>query len=487
MQDVSTDNQGIGVLEILISLMVITSAVTAIILLVFGNQNIRIDNELANNALYRAAEITENARVLSIHNFNSVISSSSVSGIFQEDLAISDISPCRKNVTGALNWYASPLRPQKLELITSLTSIKESARLGNDCNADGPENNWKNLQTRGSFDFSPSGIQGTDIDYIASGSNKYAILTTQHSLSSTNDILIVDVTDAASPFLVSTADFSPAGFNAVDAAENYAFAANDTSSGQLQIIDITDLTAPVIVASRSLPGVGSSYPQGREIFYYNKRVYVGTWETLGHEFHIFDVSNPSNPVHLGSRQLNHSVRDIYVREELLSGVAKTIAYLASSVTSPTAPELIILDVTNPASIVPAGSFNAPGERYGTALYVLGNKLYLGRRRGTSTEHDFFILDISNHGVINVLGSKFLDLNPSPAEVSAIIVSANLAFLGTTDSNEELQVWDVTEPTDIHNYSKFNFPAKVTGLEFGDDLVYASIESNETLRIIFDNP
>ena len=81
---------------------------------------------------------------------------------------------------------------------------------------------------------------------------------------------------------------------------------------------------------------------------------------------------------------------------------------------------------------------------------------------------------------------------------AIVVSGKFAFLGTNDSNAEFQVFRIDNPADIKNCGepgypggfvgcgKYDFPAKISDLEFYDNLIYASIESNATFRIIYDN-
>src|SRR3989344_3049697 len=90
--------KGFGAIEVMISLLVITSAVTAVILVVFGNQSVKLDNEVNNVALYRASQIIEKSKVLGNEDFNSVVASSSADDITTDGLAslvVNDISPCR--------------------------------------------------------------------------------------------------------------------------------------------------------------------------------------------------------------------------------------------------------------------------------------------------------------------------------------------------------------------------------------------------------
>jgi len=487
---------GIGVLEALISIMVITTAVAAVIIIIFGNQSLKLDNEVNNIALYRASQIIEKSKILGAKNFNSVVASTSVDSIFTENLSVTDMSPCRKDIKGTINWSVQSARPQNVFLTTSLVSIDEAAALGNDCIVSPPETPWRNPQTYNGADLYPGGNAGTGIDYFTVDGSKYVVMTSVHSASSSHDFWIYDVTGLKKTDVMSPRSSLNTGYGlyALDVAKNkttgrfFAYVVGDVGPAdgkQLKVIDLFNVNNPTVVAEEILPGVGNSFPQGREVYFYNDRLYIGTWETAGDEFHVYDVSNPYSPQHLGSAQINHSIRDIVVRNELINGVQKTVAYLALSVTSASQNELIIIDVTDPASMVQRGAYNAPGIQYGTALYLLGNKLYLGRGYGSANE--LYLLDISNHSSVGVLGSARLDLGPSVAEVNSILVSNELIFLGTSDSNQEFQVWNIANQANMFWWSQFNFPAGVMDMEFDGKFIYTAVNSNDGLRILYDSP
>ncbi len=509
-------DKGIGVLEVIISLMVITSAVTAVILVVYSNQDIRLDNEVNNVALYRASEIIEKARVAGAVDFNAVISSSSLNDIFTEGLAVSDSSPCRKDIAGSVNWSIKASRSQNVYLTTTLISQDEAEDLGYDCDlSGGPISEWWHPDTFVSVDFGSlggdnNGTSATSIEVITKNGSKYAVLSSTHGTTTVPDVWVVDVTDVtdgAAPYTTSlegSLDLS-AGLNEIDVAGDYAFAANYENQKQLHVIDMLDLAVPDGLASISLSGVNpaGSYPQGRKVFYYNDRVYVGINETAGAEFHVFDVSDPADPIHLGGLELFHNVHDIIVRGNY--------AYLA---TSDNTGEVMMIDVSNPGALddVPyplnpyhpdnsGMKFNVPGDYDGTSLYLLGNKLYLGRKGGynNSAIHNFFVLDISQPTAIVSLGSKYITRNPNVAlGLTAIAVSNKFAFLGTDDSNFEFQVFRIDNPANIQNCGepgypggfvncgKYNFPAKITDLEYDDSFVFASVQSNDAFRVIFDD-
>lgn len=485
------NQSGVATLEILIAMVVLVLALTTVILVLFGGQSVTTDTQTSQEAIYMAQKELEIIRAQSrgtSTQFNSIMTTSAtVSGdIYTKQLTVVDISFCSKKVKSGINWSLEQ-RPQVIEITTVLTNLSAGAGAGGDCDPAPPSDPWRDPDTLGSEDISPAGAKGTDVDVL----NKMVFLTAKHAASSSHDFYIINAIDSSNPTTASSLDMGP-GLNAVDAAmnvggtgKNFAFAASDDSSGQLQIIDVTDLNNPTVAASASLPGVNpaGSFPEGRAIFYHDAKVYIATWETAGPELHIFDVSTPTAPVWKGSRELNHSIRKIFVKGNYI--------YLA---TSGNQNELVILDISDPTSIQPpfpgVGNpepwrFDAAGNEDGASIYVLGDKAYLGRKRGSSDE--LYVLDVGTPSAITSLGSKDIDLDPSTSEIVDIVVVADLAFLATGDSNEEFQVWNIAEPSNIIRYSTLNFPAKITGLDYEDDLVYSSVDSNDALRIIYDNP
>lgn len=474
--------KGFGVIEVLVSLMVITSAVTAVILVVFSNQSLKLDNEVNNVTLYRAGEIIGKSQVLGVADFNSVMASSSTNDIFTESLSVSDISPCRKDIASSVDWSVQANRPQNISLTTSLVSQEEAEALGYDCEITPPADDWQiECPPQYGYDLNPAGLAASGIDLVKRGFSKYIIMSSNKGSVEKNDFWIIDVTDKTAIYLVSSIHTGP-NLNDVDAFGNYAFVANNDSTDQLVVIDISDLSNPAAIAYASLVGVNpaGSFPEGREIFYYNNRVYVGTRETAGPEFHIFDVSDPANPVHLGSRELNHTIRQIIVRGNY--------AYLA---TSGNQNELVILDVSDPTSVQPVfpgvgnpepWRYNAPGNQDGRSLYLLGNKIYLGRQRGTGANHDFLILNIANPASVTLLGSTILNLNPNTA-VEGIIVSGNLAFTATSDQNAGFKILDITNPLNIVEIDSCNYFEKAVDVDFDGQYNYIANESNNALRII----
>src|SRR3989344_5566093 len=71
---------GFSTLEILIAFGVLIMAVTAVILVIFGNQSVAVDTETNSEALSKATISLEEARATSRQSYNSLISKSSNDG-----------------------------------------------------------------------------------------------------------------------------------------------------------------------------------------------------------------------------------------------------------------------------------------------------------------------------------------------------------------------------------------------------------------------
>lgn len=462
----SAGRAGQSVLELLIALAIIVMSISAGISVFFGGQSLEFDARFSNRAMYLARALLEEARNKAKLNFAELANSTTTDGEYTESLAVENIDAYTKRITAKVSWQTDPLRPQGVELVSILTDWRHVSPPPdpNDTGGGGIAGNWQNPRTLGSVDLGP-GNSATDLDVI----NKIVYITAEASASGKPDFFVIDATNGQDPFVVSSLNTGP-GLNAIDVSGNYAYVANNQSSRQLQVIDVSNRSSPVVLFSATLPGISE---EALSIFYSNSRVYVGTDRGGGPEFHIFDVSNPSNPVALGSKEIGYKVKDIYVSNNL--------AYLATDADD----ELKVYDVLNPANIVLVNYFNVSGScEDGRSLYLVSNKLYFGRTDpcGHNSHHKFSILDIATTSSIQSLGSTNIG-----ADVNGIAVRDNLAFLGTSDSNKEFQIWNVSNPGSIGLWSSFNFPQVATGVDYEDNFVYVSVRSNDALRIITSSP
>lgn len=503
---------GFSTLEMLIAFAVMTLSITAVILVSFGNQSATIDTELANEALYIAESELEHARANTIKNFiliNSTSTPALPDELFNKSLVVSDISECAKRVTSEIAWQTG-LRDLNIALTSVFTSQEISEALGGDCGAEELGGNWDSPDSYEISNPIHGDSKATDIDVVKRFDKRFALMTST-KVDNQDTFWVIDVSDPENEEPVALGSYSTEeDLNAVDGFVDesgiiYAFTVSASTTAQLQIfrVNIDDIVNPIQrIAIEQLPNIDpeGDAPEGISVYYYDSRVFIGTKRTggmvgPGHEFHVFDVSNPSSPNHIGSLELNHHANDIVV-----SG---SYAYIASSAEF---CELIVVDVSDlgsmvnpcPAPPIPSDATvfdaddSASSHPDGTSVYVLGNRVYLGRVQ-SGTIRNFYVLDISDLESIQSLASINLNLK-SGAEVVGLIIRGSLAFVVTNDttpssSGGPFMVYNIENPEEgIFLVScAFTYSDKATGFDFVGDLGFVSNESDNALRIIYDSP
>lgn len=480
-KDKSIGNKGQTLVEALVAIGVFLVSINAIIFLLFAAQSIFVDTQRNQEALNYASDGIEAAKSIRDRSWDELTDgehgllfsdnqwtfsgTSDSKNNLTRKIVITTQSGDIKDVKSVISWQTNPLNPRTLQTEEILTRWRDilASKSGGDNGGSGLSGNWGSPRTLGSIDLGP-GNSATDLDVL----NKIVYITAEASAAAKPDFFIVNATNGENPYIVSSINTGP-GLNTIDVAGNYAYVENKDINAQLQIIDVSNKNNPVLIKSYKLPGVSGDNAVGQSIFYWDSKVYIGTQKADGPEFHIIDVSNPLNPVALGSYEFDADVNAIYV-----SG---NTAYAATSANA----ELTILNISNPSNITVLSVYDAPGDSEdGKSLYLVANKLYLGRTVGGnhSNHHEFHILDISSSTSPQNLGSKDL-----AADLNDLCVRDNLAFLATPDPNKEFQVWDISNPANISLWASFNFPQVATGIDYEDNMIYVSVRSNDALRII----
>src|SRR3989344_6888461 len=172
-------------------------------MLVFGNQSLQVDNDTNSEALYKAKAILERARASSTVDFLSINSLPSVtSSIYSLKLDVLDLTPCRKEAISTITWSVSPIRPQKIELISDFTDIAGAFAMGGDCDSTSP-GDWDYPDTYGDIDLIPSGNKGTGLDVIVRNGVDYVFLTSNTGAVPKPDFWIVDVSNPQVPTVIN--------------------------------------------------------------------------------------------------------------------------------------------------------------------------------------------------------------------------------------------------------------------------------------------
>ncbi len=488
-----THHDGFSTLEILIAFAILITTLVATVTLSFGSQSIGLDTETNHEALNLAKENLENLRALSRESFETILPVVSTNTIQGTSYEIQDLildSQCLKEATIGVTWATESSRPQRIELEAIVTNWNEAIRLGGDCVTTPPFGNWENLQKFGSANFSPG--RPTAIDalrtfvYIGADTPPFFYIANVENAAPVNN---------PAPFFIAFSNGFNAGvaINDIDVAtlsngKTYAFVARATSTQQFGMINVSNPATPTSI-TRSLSGVSGSNPEGFRIAYFDNKVYITARYTAGPEFHIFDVSNPMNPVEMGSgTELGSTVEDMAIEKRKVGGTTHTIVYFAMDA-NVIHGEVIAYDVTNPLSPykISGANTNLPGNQDGASLYRLGNKLYFGRTSVPSGP-DLYIFDIqdpfSASGGLPILASKDIG-----AGVTAIRANGKIMFLATTKATKELQVWPA-EPLKLtaapSAVSTYNLPRIAEqAIDYEDNRMYASSNTDDSLRIIYN--
>ncbi len=482
--------QGSALIEVLIAIAVLTLGISASIMLAFANQSLKIDSVTAVEATGLARQMMEDARATSRQDLAAVVAAGPVvSGIYTKQLFVLDEEQCKKIISTRLMWNGSPMRPENIEFATILGDVATAIALGGDCITDPPGSHWDNPQPFASDTLSPG--KSTAIDVL----NRIAYLGQDKSpFLAIADTRNATLGQSSGLFVIFSNGFDAgARINAIDAAQwidpatgmakRYAYAAMNTSTDQLKVIDVTDIHNPVLVATRSLsPCVAGSYPQGWKLFYYKNRLYVTTRYTAGPELHIFDVSAPTNPSEIGSgackgTELGDTVNDMAVRDQVIAGNTRRFVYFATDESN---KELRVFEVTSDAvSEVAVANQDLPGIQNGESVYIVGNKLYFGRASSGGAE--LYVFDITNPlAGLAQLGSQ--DIGTS---VIGIRVAGHLAFLVTTKSKAEFQVWDISNLASPVLVKKYNFGNIIVGgIDYEPDFVYSTGDATPNFQTLY---
>ncbi|MDD5068284.1 MAG: hypothetical protein PHS53_00900 [Candidatus Pacebacteria bacterium] len=486
------NSRGFSTLEILIAFSILILALTALILVVFGNQSILIDTQVSNEALHKAEALLEGARADSRFDFGLVNPTTTieVSGslAYTKKLEVHQVDLFTKEVKSIVSWLGPNDRNLSVTLSTLLTNPQAVA--GGDTCSSVLEGNWNDAQITEPIDVGTTSSGNPVTSVYAFNEKLY--LTTANTHGHNDDFYIYDLSaDPKHPTQIISRDTNglTPGLNAVTVSKNganqfaYVGNANDRNfktctSGpgcsQLQVIDVTSPSSPSVVASFLLPtstapyvlgNVTSSNDQavGKSIFYKDGYVYLGlTTTSNGPGFHIIDVHDPLHPSWVGSwpspalgfGSSGAPINAIYVKNNY--------AYLAhpTGLAGGSSEQLTVLDISNLSSPQRVSSFFDSGGvgGNGKSLGLVGNKLYFGRTAtkisgATDSRPEFYILNNANPTSLPAAPLGTLALATAES-ANGILIRDYLAFLTTTNY---FQIWNISNPSNILAVKSFFMP------------------------------
>jgi hypothetical protein len=394
--------RGFSTLEILIAFAVMSLVFGGVMLADFSSAYWIIASQTSNEGLYKAKTRLEDLRAASKQDF--YLASSSPAMIDTDasckagglcyvlENRVTDISTCSKYLQAVSSWKVSGYPTTTASLPTYLANPAEAIALGGDCALNPPAGKWNGIHASSTAMFSgtPTGIDALGgVAYIATNVSPYLLIYREGEVVSYDNHF--SVSDPVNGLDVARDEAT---------GRTYAFLALASTTGQLAVVDVTDAAMPVEAARVSLADVNpaSSFPQGWRVRYYGQMLYVTTRETATNEFHIFNVSNPAAPNEVKSYQLDTSVYDLAVRDEKAGGTMHRLAYLAT--TKGSAGKLLVLDVTDPVAIheIAGAASTLPANLKSIAL--AGHTVYAGTDN-VSGGSELYALDASN--VLSVAG------------------------------------------------------------------------------------
>jgi hypothetical protein len=184
------------------------------------------------------------------------------------------------------------------------------------------------------------------------------------------------------------------------------------------------------------------------------------------EFFPVDITNMVAPVQQSGVEIGGDINRI-----VLFG---NRAFLA---TTSSTNELMILNISNPTNVTMTASINLPGTNAATGLFInpQNNRLYITRNTASGVSPEILVYSITNPDAPILINSLEFANN-----IPAVIAADSLLFLGTTASNLEFQTY--TESTLTYS-SGLNFPQEIRDMALENNVIYAAIRANDSLRII----
>lgn len=307
--------------------------------------------------------------------------------------------------------------------------------------------------------YNSSGSQdGTDVFVV--GNTAYFITANN---SSGPEFFIVNVTNPASPTLISSLDLGAAA-NGIYVSGNYAYVASANNSQELQIINVSNPAAPTLVGSYDASGSTDA----TDVWVSGNYAYLVRLSSGQPELYKINVTNKSSPSLTGSTEIGGNVNGIHV-----SG---NYAYLATSVNS---QEMVAVNLT-PTNPTVVGSYNAPGNQDGIDIFVDGTTAYLITQPSSSDK--LFIIDVTNPASPSLISSA--SWGGSSGTTYSVFKNGNFVFVGVNQSADAVQIFDVSNPASpVLSSTITTVGGNALGLYFSGSYLYvANSDDNGELKI-----
>lgn len=416
----SKDQAGFSPIEVLLAVTVFGMLVTALIgAIIYGRTSTATagDNVRATQLAEEGLEAVRNIRDADLNNISDGIyglvqsggtwtlsGTPDITDNYTRQLTISSVDSKRKNVVANVAWsQATGANSVNIQtLLTGWGSVSTS---------------WLNATQAGSYN-----AQGTGNGVKIATAGNYAYVVR----SSSPNFIIVDVSNPASPALVTAIDVANTPTN-ITVSGTHAYITTSSNNAELLILDISNPASPAINATYNASGNadGLSVAIGGNYAYLTRAANGGT-----DEFVVLDVATPTAPVRIGGYGNNISLNDVNVDGDY--------AYVGTNNNS---RELLILNINNPASPALAKTYDMPGNGAILAVSKYGNNLFVARTTTLTS------INVSNVTSPLVLGAVTTTGTATVNDVS-LDSTGTYAFLGTNSANAEFQIADISNASSM---------------------------------------
>lgn len=455
--------RGFLTIELLIALAILTLSLSSISLVLFGLPEMIENAHLEKDALSIARSLIEkeqtfsNGRFLDGFDYSGTVDDGfdyTVSGLPLADEGILE-------VIVSVSWKDVRLRDRSLVLQSTITDHRHAsvyscnARLAGDWSSASVE---EHLLSPGSL--LPAGMfmQSYRADVVAASRTHIAVAA-RSTLMAIDPTIFIFAIEEDVPIYRGSIDTTAttAGVNDMAIVEPYLYVAsastctNGPLCGQLQIIDLSDPELPVMagrlqLAQNSPPfaSSGSAPIAASSIAIRDSMLFLGLEQITnpsGEEFVMIDISDLRNPTYYASLRTSKTINSVTVRG--------TRAYLGTN--DRAHGDVVSIDLTVPEEPAILAVFAAPplstGSKFGYVhdVQFAGNAVFAARTY-VSNANELYTLDSKT---LAARASRDIGTLTHRLSAESIRIRGTLLALLT---NEELQFWDVLDPSEPHRIS-----------------------------------
>jgi len=464
--------RGFLTLEILIALFVMTSALSSVILVSFGNQSLIAFGGVHARAIEEGQKLVENEVAQSRSDFRLLQNATSSDDTYEKSLVVSRVPSdpyTTKRLTATVSWHSRAAAPESV-IFSSLVTDFADASTTDTCDSyltgDWSSPSIQNY-TFATGDLLPShppaghtmSASSTVASVDAYRGTLY-VAVSKKAAAGDDSLFVFDASHPSSrpQYLTSINNNSSVieGVSTIAAAGTYLYAGNthvsnfktckpSANCSQLQIFDISNPAAIKAITNFLIPtsspafvtGTSSSQALANTLFYKDDYVYLGLTKTAtGPEFNIIDVRDPLNPHWVGGFHIGASINQIYVRNGY--------AFITDD---DKARELIVLDISNPTSPQLASTFDPSGTlgyEVGKSMYRRGDTLFVGMSFAFGFP-ELYLLNVGHPTSLSSVGPYL-----TGGTILGMFVRDAILFL-LVSSLQQLQMVDVSNVSAPRSY------------------------------------